>query len=177
MIVDRRPRRGIALVELLVVISVTAILILLCATLIHTFLRLQKSDQALLVEGASLSRLARDLRRDAHASLRAETAAGSAVLDRPDGTRVEYRPREGALDRVERAKGEVRRRESYRLPSRAAAAFEVVEDGGSKLLTMTITRPRGSRRGEDRMEVRVEAAVARYRRLSTSEEDSHASPR
>ncbi|HWE37979.1 MAG TPA: type II secretion system protein [Isosphaeraceae bacterium] len=176
MIAQRRRRRGVFLVELLVVISVTAILIFLCATLIQLFLRLQKTERTLLTERAALSRLARDLRRDAHAATHAETNE-SLVLDRPDGTRVEYRAREGALDRVERANGEVRRRESYRLPVRVVVAFEILKDELAPRIALTLARPLGERRGEERLEVRIEAEMARHRRLSKTGEVSHANPR
>lgn len=171
MTIARRRRRGAFLIEIVAVLGATAVLILLCATLIQSLLRLQKAEQDLMAEGAALSRLARDLRRDAHAAERAESGA-TLVLDGADGHRVEYRSRAGAIDRVEQVEGKVRR-ESYRLPARAAVAFETTREYESNFVALTISRAPGARRGADRIDTRMVAEVGRDSRLLRSRGKIH----
>ena len=63
-----RRRRGYALIEVMVVITITAVMLGLCAGMIHLLMRLDRSGRSTAEEAADLARLARDFRADAHAS-------------------------------------------------------------------------------------------------------------
>ncbi|MBX6314322.1 MAG: hypothetical protein IRY99_15625, partial [Isosphaeraceae bacterium] len=91
-----RRRRGTSLVETMVVIATGGLVLGLCVILIQALLKLDRAGRSHLVEGMTLARLARDLRRDARAATAAEVKAGDAgpetrlALTLPSGRSIEY---------------------------------------------------------------------------------------
>src|SRR5262249_7667548 len=72
-------RRGYSLVEIVLAMGAVAIVLGLCAGLLHVLLRLDRTGRTHLVESATIGRLARQFREDVHASRRAvASAAGDA---------------------------------------------------------------------------------------------------
>ena len=127
MIVKRRrsTRRGFTLVEMIVVIGGITIILGLCAGLLHTLLRLDRSGRESLNDTNTLARLARQFRQDVRASRAAKPGdAGSLALTRPDGPDVSYRVQGARLVREERAGEKVVRREAYAVARIGPLRFE-----------------------------------------------------
>ncbi|MEX2122040.1 MAG: prepilin-type N-terminal cleavage/methylation domain-containing protein [Pirellulales bacterium] len=148
----RRSRRGVSLVELLVVIAVASVVSGLAATLLVTLLKLERGGRRHLVETASLGRLADDFRRDAAAAgavvpvaADQEKAAGLAFL-RPGGGTVEYRAEPGGLVRQIRLRrtGSSPGREMFRLTERARPVFAVDESDGITIAVLSLEDEAGS---------------------------------
>lgn len=140
----RVPRRGISLIEMMVVISSLAILLGLSAVMIQLLLRLGSDAQARRSAAASLGRLAEQFRADVHASEAAEIrpAAGLRLkLDRD--VVVDYELRTGRIARVESTGGQAVRHESYVLGRHDNAVFERREDGPRRFLALVIAREGG----------------------------------
>ena len=63
----RSPRRGITIIEIMVVITGVAATLALCAITIQLLMRLNSDGHARLTAGVSLERLSQQIRQDAHA--------------------------------------------------------------------------------------------------------------
>lgn len=173
-----RPRRrrrpgGYALIELMVVMTVVAALLILCVGTIHLLLRLDRAGRDAGDDAADLFRLAASFRADAHA------AAGPNPPDAGpegrygfalgDGRAVEYEVREAELVRTVRRDGRVLGRSQFRRPPRAPVTFGVdrAEGGGSPpfVVLRVGIRPEGQPDGPPRPWP-IEAEFARDRRRS-----------
>ena len=106
---NREARRGISLIELLVIMTGVAVILGLCAVTIQVLFRVSSDTQARRSASAALGRLAEQFREDVHACDGAELqpAAGLRLSrdrargDRLPGARRTRRPR-----RVDRRPGE-----------------------------------------------------------------------
>jgi type II secretory pathway component PulJ len=164
----RRPRRGYTLVEMLLVISGVAVLFGITVGMIHMLLRLDRGSRERLGEKTTISRLARDVRRDAHAAASARPIAGQrgVALEIDERRRVEYIDDGGRLIRRETRGDDTPLREVYRLPSRGRAAIALSTHDDRRWLTITL-EPRPNLK--DVAPVRpvvVEAWVGKHRRLA-----------
>ena len=164
-----KVRRGYALVEMLVVMTVLAALLTLCAGLIHQLLKLDASSRSASDVAADVARLARDFRADAHASAPIEPTAKPAdhlTLPLGDGRAVSYEVRESDILRTVSTEGKKARRfESYRRPARASVHFEVDPPGPRPFATLVIDRPAGGRDTGLFRDYRVEAELGKDRRI------------
>ena len=116
---DRPARRGSSLIELLVVITVVAVLLGLCAVTIQVLLRVEADAQARRSASATLGRLADQFREDVHACDVAEVRPAAGLrLSRDRGVAITYQAREGRVERVEAVAGQASRYESYDLGRR-----------------------------------------------------------
>ena len=145
MIGRRSPRRAFSLIEMVLAIGAVAIVLGLCAGLLHVLLRLDRTGRDHVVETATIGRLARQLRQDVHAAREARAGAddGSAaklelVLSR-DRTIV-YEARSRALARVEHHGAVALRREVYSLPSCREGRFTVQTDAGRVWVRLRLGR-------------------------------------
>ena len=167
-----RPQRGgYTLIEMLVVMTVVALLLTLCVGTIHLLLRLDGAGRDAGDQAADLFRLARDFRTDAHAAAKSTPGAPGAA-DRlgfalADGRAVEYETGEAELVRTVRRDGKVVGRSQYRRPQRAPVAFRVDQPEGSPpfVVLQVDVRPEGQPDGPTRP-YRIEAEFARDRRRS-----------
>lgn len=142
MIVHRRAsRRGISLIEMMVVISALAILLGLCAVTMQLLFRVESEAQARRSAAAALGRLAEQFREDVHACQDAELRPQAALrLKREGPVVVDYEIGPGRVTRVEAAGGQAARRESYALGRHARAAFERRDDGSRRFLALVVRR-------------------------------------
>ena len=137
--------RAYALIEMVLAIGSIAIVLGLCAGLLHVLLRLDRTGRAHLVETATIGRLARQFRQDVHAARQARIDGG------PDGAanldlklagdrRIVYEARERALLRTEQQGTTVQRRESYTLPFCRAGRFRVRAGDGKVWVSLELVR-------------------------------------
>ena len=142
--IDRRTspaRRGVTLIEMMVVIGTLAILMGICAVTIQLLLRISSDTQSRRGAAAAIGRLSEQFRADAHASEAAEPRPGAGLrLRRGDGGTIDYEARGGLITRVESARGRPARRESYALGPLDTAAFERRDDGPRRLVAVVVRR-------------------------------------
>ena len=117
-----KRRRGISLVELVVVMSGCAVLLSLSATFLQRVMQAQVRSRADADLQRTLLRLDQSVRNDVHAAVAAETdptklMAGAVLrLELPDSATIEYRRQEAGLQRVLFAGEEIRSRETFSFP-------------------------------------------------------------
>jgi type II secretory pathway pseudopilin PulG len=142
MIARSRPgRRGISLIEVLVVVTSMAILLGLCAVTMQALFRVESEAQARRAAASALARLAGQFREDAHSSGDAELRAGAGLrLRRESSVSIDYEIAPGRVTRVETAGGQPPRRESFALGRHAIAAFERRDDGPRRFLALVVRR-------------------------------------
>jgi type II secretory pathway component PulJ len=135
-------RRGKSLIELVVVMTVVATVLLLVGRVLVGLFRVEdRATQALLV-GHTLDRLASRLRADVRGATTAEIDAaddgGTRVrLALPSGESIAYVVEDDGVSRtVGRGEATVAR-DTFRLPGRAVR-FEIVERGDTRLLRLTV---------------------------------------
>lgn len=157
-------RRGYSLVELLVIVSGVALVMILGAALVHALLRAERATRDGMAEGASAARLARDLRADVHAAValssgpEGEAQVKSVVLTRPGGASAEYRVEGDGLI-VSHRDGDRQRAETFTFPRRGSPRLEVDRGDGRTWVVLRIERGTGSARA-----IRVEAELGRDHR-------------
>lgn len=141
---SRNSRRGVSLVEMVVVMTFSTSLVVAAAGLIHVLLEFQKQRQTTIEQARSLDRLAPQFREDVHAAVefRRDVQGNLAVrqLRLADGGRIEYSFAEGRVIREEREGDALRRRETYKLPEAAIAGIDYAPDG-DRLLRLAIDGP------------------------------------
>jgi type II secretory pathway pseudopilin PulG len=164
-----RRRGGYALIELLVVITVVAAMLTLCAGMIHLLLKLDHAGRSASEVANDLGRLARDFRDDAHAASPDSPAAradGRLTLALPGGRAVEYQVRPSDVLRTVREGDKVRRHETYRRPARASVRFDLTNDGPRPFAALVVDRPPDGRDDSLYRDFRIEAELGKDRRFS-----------
>ena len=165
-------RRGITLIEVLVLITGAAVMLGLCAVTIQLLLRLHADSQAKVSSSLVLDRLARQLRDDAHASesARLDTTDPKAKDKRPSLTfgataseSVRYVVGEHVVARDETKNGNRVRHESYSLERDQTARFELFDESGHRMIRLLVTREPGKHHTEPPRPLEVVAAVAKHR--------------
>ena len=89
----RSLRRGITILEIMVVMTGVAAMLALCALTIQLLMRLNDDGHARLTAAVSLERLARQIRQDAHASDTAQLDQKSRGEARQPATDLRAQPR------------------------------------------------------------------------------------
>ncbi len=157
---SRSTARGYSLIEMMIVVSMLAFVLLLCTTTLHALFRLNRAERAGLVEASALDRLARRLREDAHAATeaRVERPPGKGkrlILTQSDRKTTTYEAaaaRDGSveIDRRSGANG-LEARETFTLKHVGAARFEVdaavSKSGRGGLARLVVTRREDLRAG------------------------------
>jgi len=142
-------RRGITILEIMVVMTGVAAMLALCAVTIQLLMRLNADGHARLSAAVSLDRLGRQIRQDAHASDAAhldQKAAGkpaSLRLTLEPKHDVLYEPQRREIVRVETKDGKLSRRESYSLPPGSDSRFEIRDEGARRLVVLVVTHDSG----------------------------------
>lgn len=115
-------RRGLSLVELVVVMSACAVLLTLCAAFLQrAFLAQMRSRTAAQMQ-LTLFRLDQSFRADVHTALTAETDPEQLLpgvllrLENAKNEVIEYRWQENSLERVQLAAGGVQARDTFSFP-------------------------------------------------------------
>ena len=157
-------RRGAFLIEILVTITVLAVLLGLGAGLLHIVLRLDQKGREALNVAADQARLIEVFRADVHAATvdpAPQVAADHLTLAQPESGRIDYTIRTNNLLREVRQGDQIRHREVYRLSPRTSARFEATSESGRPWVVFRIDPPTTKASGRG---VRVEAEAGRLAR-------------
>lgn len=181
--------RGVSLVELIIVISIAAIIIGVALALMQWLLRSERDVRKGVWYGRSVSRLAQVFRHDAHQARDAEIAAEGADISNTmrfqfDGSHtVTYQIEEHTISRVDRDGEKELHRETFHFPPGSAIRFEkengppmarVVVDRATGQLNVDSTeieKPGRKRTDSPNRVVRIDAAIGKDRRLLSREGD------
>jgi hypothetical protein len=141
----RSSRRGITILEIMVVMTGVAAMLTLCAITIQLLMRLNADGHTRLSAAVSLDRLGRQLRQDAHACDAAkldQMADGKSTglrLTLEPRHDVLYEPKHREIVRVETKDGKLGRRESYSLPPGSGSRFELRDEGSRRLVVLVVS--------------------------------------
>jgi hypothetical protein len=164
-------RRGITIIEVLIVVTGVAMMLGLCAVSIQILMRLNADGQARYGAAVSLERLARQVRDDAHSSETAQIAALEKTAGNPTSLRLDmgpdhkvaYEPRDGSVVRTESQAGQVVRHDSYALARGALARFELRDEASRRLVALVVSRPAGKSQTEPPRPLEVVAVQGKDR--------------
>ena len=124
-----RPRRGMTLIELAVVITLQATLLGVAVALIGRLLEADREHRDDVQALSSLHLLAEQFRRDVHLATRAMQGEDSLDLQWPGDLQVRYEFNDARVSRVERREESVVRREVFRLSRNWTVTFEATSSG------------------------------------------------
>jgi hypothetical protein len=166
-----RARRGITIIEVLIVVTSVTIMLGLCAVSIQLLMRLNGDGVSRYGAAVAIERLARQIRDDAHSSEsgqldvdpKAEGKPAILSLTLMPAHSVAYQSQFSAVVRIETAAGKVVRRESYALPAGGAARFSLREEGPSKLVALVVTRSPGKSQTDPPRPLEVVAQIGKDR--------------
>ena len=169
---ERRSRRGITLIEVLVLVTGVAVMLGLCAVTIQLLLRLHADSQARVSSTMVLERLARQLREDAHASESARlgtrdakptAAQPSLAFSVKEAHSISYIVGEHKVARDETILGKRIRHESYSLERGQLARFELIDESGHLLIALRLTHEPGKSRAEPPKPLEIVASLGKHR--------------
>jgi hypothetical protein len=139
------PRRGISIIETIVLITGVAAILGLCVLLLQLLMKLDGQSRSRLEGANNFARLAAQFRQDVHtaSAVRAigQPPAQHAGLrvDAAADRSVEYQVKgEGAVVRVESKQGKPLRRESYQIPRCESVRLAVAKDEGREVATLEV---------------------------------------
>jgi prepilin-type N-terminal cleavage/methylation domain-containing protein len=159
-------RGGFTLVELLVVISVLAIILPMAGGTVFFLLRAQSRSAETLRDAMAITQLSHSFRDDVHAARAARTPADAAgcLLEMDDSHTIVYHAEaNGFVSRIVRRGEAVERREQFRIGA-ARPTFALSEAGREVAVTIA-PRTRSSALADDattsRAGIRIAAVVGR----------------
>ncbi|MEK6235395.1 MAG: prepilin-type N-terminal cleavage/methylation domain-containing protein [Planctomycetales bacterium] len=141
----KRSRAAFTLIEMLVVTSVLAVLMVIGCGLLHAMAKLDGAWRDGMTESLVLDRLTEQFRRDVHLSVSATTSDDDdkppqLLLTARDGKTVAYESESNGILRVERRGDAITARETYRLPSCQSARFTVSSDADQPSAALVMRR-------------------------------------
>lgn len=158
---SNRPRKGMSILETVVVMSSVAVALGLATLLIQIMLRLGAESQARLSASVALERFSHELRADAHAATNCRVEKDdSLVLELAQGTAVEYRPKSSRILREATRAGKVAVREECILARGAGARFETRTIAGLKFVALVV-QPAADKSGSAAPPLEILAAVGK----------------
>ena len=167
-----RRRRGITMIESLILVTCVAIVLALAAVTIQVMLRLVADSQTRLSSSLMFERLARQLRADVHSSQTAvlegvqeKAAAVRAALKlTPEPDRlITYMMLEKSVDRDETLAGKRVRHESFALPRGRQARVELGKEAGRATVSLVVEPAPGSSPAGLARALEVLAVVGKHR--------------
>jgi len=164
-------RRGITIIEVLILITGVAMMLGLCAISLQLLMQLNADGQARLRGAMALERLSRQLRDDVHGCEAAQLAADLKTPVKPAGLRltmepdhsVTYEVRDGSVVRDESRAGKTVRHESYSLPPHRVARFEERQEVAHRLVALVVTQVPGKSRTDPAWPLEVVALPGKDR--------------
>jgi hypothetical protein len=161
---SRAPRRGVSLLEMLVVITGLSVLMGTCAVTIQLLLRVSSDAQSRRSASATLGRLAEQFREDVHGCDAAQLGPSAGVrLSRGPRGAISYTAHDGRVERVESTGGEANRRETYVLGKGGSAAFQSREDGPCRFVALVVSQGARPGRPDPPRPIEVLALVGKNR--------------
>jgi type II secretory pathway pseudopilin PulG len=174
-------RRGFTLIELMAVVTTTAIVMAVSAVLVHSLLRIDRDSRARAVEDMALAKMARAFRADVREAVGVkedEAPEGSPsplTLALPDGRSVAYRMGKGGLVRTRKAGDEAAGTETYRLPRRSSVRWHIEPEGEPRAVGLVLLRRDGEGREGPSEFLRIEAMLGRDHRFEAGAPGDEAS--
>ena len=167
----RSRRRGITIIEVLIVVTGVAMLLGLCAVSIQVLMKLNADVQGRYGAAVALERLARQLRNDAHASETAEMAVDEKKAGKAADLRLAFEPNhvvvyesgDGGVFRIETRAGKAVRHEKYALARDVGARFELRVEGSRRLVALVLARLVGKSQTEPPQPLEVVALQGKDR--------------
>ena len=162
-------RRGVSLIEMLVVITTGMIIVGLAVAMVRTLAAAHRTSEGHLVRTEAVGSLCESFRGHVRAAGTAdcveEDGAMRLELSCDDGRQVEFRSTERVVIRTERDQGVEPRREKYTLPTNCGTRFEIQSDNGTTNVTLVIVQaPSAADQGRSR-EFRAVATLNRDQRF------------
>lgn len=171
-----KPRHGFTLIEMLVVISLLAVILPMSGAMIYLLLRAQAAAGDSLADAVILSRFSHAFHADVHSASGSpkirDSAAGGSRIELPlgDSRRVDYSIEpSGTIERIVTKGQTTERREEFRLPG-LRGEFQVSSDGRE---AVCVCQPRligGSRSApssSSSSKIRIAAVIGRDRRFAS----------
>jgi hypothetical protein len=167
-------RRGVTLLETVVVIGVGTVIVGVATGLVCTLMQVEKNSRQRRGEFLRQARLADQFRRDVRAAIELsqpaeEPGPGQPVaweFRLPAERRVQYRVQDSGIERQELAGEQIVRRETYRLPRGADAAIQLAGDEGTAVASLRITRSGPRHKTNLTQVLRVDALLAADHRFA-----------
>ncbi len=163
-----RRKPGMALVEMLVVITLMGVMLGLSAGLIHLLLKLDRGGRTSSELAADMTRLAADFRQDVHEASSTENDLKSLekMSMKLSGDRtVDYLVKPIEIVRTVRHGGKVKHHDLYRRPVNASVRIEVRREASVPFATLVIDRPLDGVENSQYVDLRIEAEIGRDRRV------------
>ena len=170
---QRASRRGITLLETLILVTCVAVVLGLAAVTIQLMLRLVALGQSRISTSLTLERLAHQLRSDAHESatavLEGDAQGASPVrgatlkLTPEPGRVVAYKILEKSVDRDETLAGKRIRHESFVLPRGRGAQVRNGSGSRSRAVSLLLEPGPASRSGGSPRVLEMLAVVGKHR--------------
>lgn len=172
-------RRGVSLVEVIVMIGMSMALMGIAVKMLHSLLRFERSGGESLVISHNRARLAAQFRDDVHAATAATVerpAEGTSQLQLkfPDAGVVTYRQSDRSVLRTSTAADAPGNQEEFRLPAATRVKFAVSHDNPPATAVLicepvtaeTSTSPAAQSVMRRPYPVRIEAVIAKDRRFT-----------
>lgn len=134
-------RRGVSLVEMLIVISVATVIVGTCTTMLHLLLRTERDQTRAMRMAVTMSRLSQLFRDDVHGATRGAivSPAGASprlTLSLADAREIVYSAEGAFLQRVENRQGTEVHRDTFHFPAGSKGRFE--EEPSPRLMRLAI---------------------------------------
>ena len=135
-------RRGISLIEMIVVIGASSIILLVGVGMLHTLMRSERVATESLVHATNHARLAAQFRNDIHAATTA-TIQGKPGEDYalqitdPNAAEISYAQKGRLLVRKETKPTQPPRHEQFRLPEDVRIRFAINDSGPHKIADLS----------------------------------------
>lgn len=161
-------RRGYTLIEMIVVMTVGAVVVGISVGMLHALLRTEQTGRDRVPQARILARLAEQFRSDVGAAVRPTPSAqqGEWQFALTGDRVVTYRALPGEVRWDQRTAGKLVRQESYILPSGCSAAITVRSKATPAVASLVIadkSTPRAAGR-----EMRVTAVLGKDHRFTKS---------
>jgi type II secretory pathway component PulJ len=167
-------RRGVSLIETVVVVSLAMASLSLVAGSIHMIMKAQFQAEEIVRQGRNLSRLDEQFRRDIHRAESAELIPADdeqparLLLILPEGRTVRYEPAAWQLFRLTEKEGEAESRERYSFPEGSLIRPEREEDWLRLVIDTRDLHP-DQRAGTWRRPLVIEARLSRDHRFHSGQ--------
>ena len=162
-------RRGVSLIEMLVVITTGTIIVGLVVGMLRTLMVAHRASERHLVRSEAVGRLCESFRSDVRSAASAECVeADGAIrleLTGDDGRQIVFRAADQAVIRTEQAQGAEVRREKFAMPTNSAIRFETQPDDETRTVKLVITRTPARALGGPAHEFHAVATLGRDRRF------------
>jgi prepilin-type N-terminal cleavage/methylation domain-containing protein len=177
-----KPRRGLSITELLVVMTVGSVVLTMSAALIHQLMHNESQSRRFYNVERNALRLSAQFRRDVHACGAAtivDEARDDGVFLRltlADGQTLEYSRRGGALSRIQRDGDNTVSRDEFTFPDGIQLSLREVQSPRRLVLSITADPPTASEAKKQRpwnqyatrVSFQVEAGLGRDLRFAAN---------